>query len=35
VYVGDQVGGATVISISQTEVALEINGLRLHLKLRK
>jgi putative nucleotidyltransferase with HDIG domain len=35
VHVGDQVSGATVISIGQTEVMLEINGVRLHLKLRK
>ena len=28
VYVGDQVNGATVISITQTSVTLQINGLR-------
>jgi hypothetical protein len=28
VYVGDQVSGATVISIRQTDVTLQLNGLR-------
>jgi hypothetical protein len=28
VFVGDRVGGATVISIGQTEVTLQVNGRR-------
>jgi hypothetical protein len=35
VYVGDEVTGATVVSIGQTEVALRINGQRLRLALGK
>jgi type II secretory pathway component PulC len=33
VYVGDQLGGATVVGIDRTEVTLQINGQRKNLRL--